>query len=347
MQRVRLWEVNSNQQLDEVPNSQIDLEERLENWLENDISVLDPGLLVIGRQVRTDFGGLIDLLCLDSAGDTVVIELKKGLTPRDVTAQALDYASWVKDLSSERLTDIATTKFGDQDSLAEAFSERFGAQFPDQLNLSHRLLIVAEAMDSSTERIVRYLSGFDVPINVATVQHFKNIDGREILAQVYLIEPEDAEARSRSRSKRTSYTSLTQLQDVANESGIGPLYSRIREGVRGILSAQSYSRDYVAYTAKKSDGGAQTVLLIWVKPHEISGGLPFVAHATRFHHLLGVGHEDLMDWLPENTEESEVRNWVGSSQEERQDARGFEGSFQSEDEVNTFLDGLKQSGPRG
>ena len=97
MQRVCLWEVVSDQKLHEIPSNQINLEERLEGWLASDISVLDPNLLVIGKQVRTDFRGVIDLLCLDSAGDTVVVELKKGQTPREVAAQALDYASWVKD----------------------------------------------------------------------------------------------------------------------------------------------------------------------------------------------------------------------------------------------------------
>jgi RecB family endonuclease NucS len=59
--------------------------------------------LVIGRQVRTDYDGYIDLLCLDSRGDTVIIELKRGRTPREVTAQSLDYASWVKELSRETI----------------------------------------------------------------------------------------------------------------------------------------------------------------------------------------------------------------------------------------------------
>ena len=82
MQKVRLWEVISDTKLQEIPSDQINLEERMEDWLETDISVLDPNLLVIGRQVRTDFEGQIDLLCLDSAGDTVVVELKKGRTPQ-------------------------------------------------------------------------------------------------------------------------------------------------------------------------------------------------------------------------------------------------------------------------
>ena len=91
-QTIRLWEIASNQELSEVASTEVPLEERLEDWLESDISMLDPDLVVVGRQVRTDFGGLIDLLCIDKVGDAVVIELKKGRTPREVTAQTLDYA---------------------------------------------------------------------------------------------------------------------------------------------------------------------------------------------------------------------------------------------------------------
>ena len=95
----------------------------MEDWLANDISLLDPNLLVIGRQVYTDFGKVMDLLCLDKVGDTVVVELKKGQTPRETAAQGLEYAFWVKDLSHERITEIADeylSKVG-SGSLAEAF----------------------------------------------------------------------------------------------------------------------------------------------------------------------------------------------------------------------------------
>jgi RecB family endonuclease NucS len=73
-----MWEVTLDEKLIEIPSIQIALEKRLEDRLESDISMLDENLLVIGRQVRTDFGSEIDLLCLDNAGDTAVIELKRG-----------------------------------------------------------------------------------------------------------------------------------------------------------------------------------------------------------------------------------------------------------------------------
>lgn len=77
-QKIRMWEVTLDEKLIEIPSIQIALEKRLEDRLESDISMLDENLLVIGRQVRTDFGSEIDLLCLDNAGDTAVIELKRG-----------------------------------------------------------------------------------------------------------------------------------------------------------------------------------------------------------------------------------------------------------------------------
>ena len=52
MQEVRLWEVVNDDSLEEVKPKKIAFEERLENWLAKDISVLDSSLLVIGRQVR-------------------------------------------------------------------------------------------------------------------------------------------------------------------------------------------------------------------------------------------------------------------------------------------------------
>ena len=96
---IKIWEVTVDGSLKAIQNTQISLEEQLEDWLAQDITIISTDYMVIGRQVSTDFGGVIDLLCLDSSGDIVVVELKRGKTPREVTAQALDYASWVTDLS--------------------------------------------------------------------------------------------------------------------------------------------------------------------------------------------------------------------------------------------------------
>ena len=68
VQAIRLWAVNSTG-VKEIERTRLDMEEKLENWLEADISMIDQGLLVIGRQVPTRYGGWIDLLCIDEDGN--------------------------------------------------------------------------------------------------------------------------------------------------------------------------------------------------------------------------------------------------------------------------------------
>ncbi len=109
---IRFWRVMPEEKLTEINHAPLDLEQRLQEWLAKDISILDPGLMVIGREVKTDFGGYIDILCVDEFGDLTVVELKRDKTPREVTAQVLDYASWVADLSNERVSSIAETYLG-------------------------------------------------------------------------------------------------------------------------------------------------------------------------------------------------------------------------------------------
>ena len=238
MQQVRLWEITQDRKLVEIPARYSDLEQWLEDWLVSDISALDPGLMVIGRQVITGFRGAIDLLCIDINGDLVVVELKRGRTPRDVTAQALEYSSWVKDLDFDQVKGIADSFLSGSGGLESAFRDRFEAELLEQLNQGHRSLVVAESMDASTVRIVRYLAEMGVPINVATVQHFQDSNDRELLAQVHLIEPEEVRPRVRGSSART----VNELQTLANEKGVGEVNRRLRDGVRGIFSAQAYSQ---------------------------------------------------------------------------------------------------------
>ena len=339
MQQVRIWEIKADRKLSEIPARYASLEQWIEDWLANDISVLDPNLLVIGRQVRTSFGGAVDLLCMDGEGNLVVVELKKGQTPRDVTSQALEYSSWVKDLEFGELTGIADSYLGIAGSLETAFRERFGTELPEQLNQAHRSLIVAESVDASTDRIVRYLAEMKVPINVATVQHFEDANGRELLAQVYLIEPESIQPRARRTSARSGYRTVNELQALADEKSIGEIYLRLRDGVRGIFFAQGYS-ETVAYVRRLENGGVRTIMLVDAVPGDDAGGVKFVAHATRFERYMDVPMDDLRSWLPCNTMECDVRRWSGSSPEERDSARGLEGLFHSTEEVDSFVTGL-------
>ena len=65
-------------------------ERALEDFLAKDPALLGESLLVVGRQVRTPHGKLIDLLAIDGEGNLHILELKRDRTPREVVAQVLD-----------------------------------------------------------------------------------------------------------------------------------------------------------------------------------------------------------------------------------------------------------------
>jgi len=221
---VHLWRIESNVELVEVPLGKLDLEERLESWLAQDISVLDPDLLVIGRQVATE-GGPLDLLCIDEQGDLVIVELKRGKTPREITAQVLDYASTVVDLTNEQVRAVAAEYL--RASLDEVFAQRFSTDIPETLNGAHRMLVVGSAIDAASERIIRYLSdAHGININAATFQYFKLQEGTELLSRVFFIEPSevDQNARNKGTSKRRPNLTFAELDVLAENAGVSKVY---------------------------------------------------------------------------------------------------------------------------
>lgn len=195
---MQLWEIR-NGKLTGLKSSALDREERLEDWIAEDSSILGLELLIIGRQVITDYRGHIDLLAINRQGDIVVIELKRHKTPRNVVAQVLDYASWVKDIGYKEISTIASEYLNQ--SLSSAFTEFFGESLPDTLNTNHSMIIVASELDDSSERIVQYLADeHGLNINVIFFTYFQN-NGQEIVGRAWLMDPEEVQKRSESRKQ--------------------------------------------------------------------------------------------------------------------------------------------------
>jgi hypothetical protein len=192
---VGIWRIG-NGSPERVHFSPIEKESKLEEVLHADIGVLDPSLMVVGRQVPTAYGKFVDLLTIDAQGDLTIVELKRDRTPREVVAQVLDYASWVQDLTYEQVTEIYAEQHPGE-RFEQAFADRFGADDPpESLNEDHRLVVVASELDNSTERIIGYLSAtYGVPINAVFFRHFKEGDN-EYLVRSWLIDPDQAEAQA-------------------------------------------------------------------------------------------------------------------------------------------------------
>ena len=202
---VGIWKIGED--LSPLPLGGMDYEERLQEIIASDISIIDPSVMVIGREVALPVGGRIDILAIDAEGNLIVIELKRARTPREVVAQILDYGSCIRRMTSEEIADIYIDyqqRFLKEDvpkGINKVLSERFNT-VPDELNESHRLIIVAEDLDPSSERIVLYLrEEYGLDIGVVLFRAFEDGD-RRYITRTWLNDPFDIPAQPPSSRRQ-------------------------------------------------------------------------------------------------------------------------------------------------
>jgi len=186
-----IWKIDS--EIRPILETEFSKETSLEDILQGNIEILNNNWLIVGRQVKTKFNKYIDLLAIDIASSIIIIELKRFKTPRDVVAQGVDYASWVKNLTSDEVSKIFedfSDKYLKKDiSLDSAFYGKFKRKLEEDIvNSSHQIVIVATKLDTSTERIVNYLSDSKIPINVVFFKVFQEND-MKFISRAWMIDP--------------------------------------------------------------------------------------------------------------------------------------------------------------
>lgn len=194
----RLFRMTDNG-LVESRRKALDLESRIEDWVVRDLSLVGVDGVIIGRQVATDHGKRIDVLAMDEDGNLIIIELKRDRSPRDIVGQLLDYASWVRHLTTKDVHELARTASGR--SLPELYRERYGKSVPETLNASHQMIVVASEVDEATKRIIEYLSEeHDVGINASFFNIF-GAEGHEWLTTDSLLDQEEVKDRAVKKAR--------------------------------------------------------------------------------------------------------------------------------------------------
>lgn len=218
-----VWSLDEKKPL--APASLID-EKELELLLRDNIEILNKGWLVISNQVRTDAGKFIDILCIDHDGDMVVVELKKDLTPREVTAQVIDYAASVSKMSAEEIAQLYLTFTGGRENLNDAFNKKFGTALDESsVNQNVKMVIVAAKMDDGTERIIRFLRDtYSVDINILFFSVFQS-DNKRFISRTWF-EEDIEESSPADVTKRGTWN--------------GEYYASFGEGTRNWEDARKY-----------------------------------------------------------------------------------------------------------
>ena len=194
----RLFRIDQNR-LVETRRKGLELENKIQGWVADDLSLIGVDGIVIGQEVTTDHSKRIDILAMDEEGNLIIIELKRDRSPRDIVAQTLDYASWACKLSTNEIHELVRAQNGP--SLAERYRTKFGKSLPETLNATHQMIVVASEVDEATRRIIEYLSEVHgVGINASFFNVFE-ADGKEWLTTDHLLDQEEVKDRSVKKAR--------------------------------------------------------------------------------------------------------------------------------------------------
>lgn len=262
--------------------AEIKPESKLEDWLENSPWALiqDEFILWIDRQpsARDEEGTTYpDLLGVDSEGNLVIIEFKRGRTPRDVVAQLLGYAAWADELLNLEIHKIAEDYFETRDeceakTFDDAFRDTFDIPETDELpplNQRLRLFIVAEEMPTRITRVCRFLrTSYKMDISCIAVSKFQTESGDEIVSMETKVGSEDIvvpsdRRRSASQSQRWSgdkpgrQVVWEAVQELTNEDNTEFTVTEVRDSV--ILKYPDFNPPAVSFNIRCDTVNQSTV----------------------------------------------------------------------------------------
>ncbi len=210
---IKVWEIRKGSLLevkDQAAFREVYKEDDLEEWIAQNPSLLGEELLVIGRERRG--AREPDLLCIDSDGRLVVVELKRELAPREAVAQALDYASLLQAKSADEIRDLARDYL--KKDLEDAFEEQFGEKLANLDVARHRIFVVAPSLDEEAERVINYLAKHSkVHINAVFFTYKRLSEGKDILIRSVLV-PESAAPSVAGKFTESRLLSMASDRDV-------------------------------------------------------------------------------------------------------------------------------------
>ncbi len=216
MSHIGIWTVTNGIPV-QSSSAAIAYEQHLEDWIENDPSLLESGLSIVARQLRTD-GGPLDLLAIDRNGQWVLIEIKRDRLRRDVIAQAIDYASCLQSMNPDELVSQSNKYLhGRGTNLDEVLNERDASIDDLSEGVDPVIYLVGTSIDANLERMVEYLSNrAELEVRVITFTAYLSASGETLLAREI---HEQTSPQPKSDTREHTSINLNTLRTTARSTG--------------------------------------------------------------------------------------------------------------------------------
>lgn len=239
-----------------VPTRITDLEHQLESDLQNNAHVLlaPERILYVGRQVTTDLNKAIDLLGIDALRRAVVVELKKDRTPRDIVAQALEYAAFVDKLDLDALNAIAVRYFGQYGkpwkSLEEAHRDFFeGVVSPDSeavWNSSAIVILEGQVIAPEIVEVAAFLRAHNIDIRVMQFAYMESAEGDRLVDVQTVVGAERLPEEATAASSATQQPSLDETLERSPD--LRCTFTLLHEQLLGLGLSERRSRTTISFS---------------------------------------------------------------------------------------------------
>lgn len=189
----------------------LDERHNLQEWIAKEPSSLGEDLLIIQKEFDgfADTKERLDLLAIDKSGNLVIIENKLDDSGRDVTWQAIKYASYCSSLSKSDVVEIYQKYLNDQclkESAAENLSDFFDNRDLKDVDINvgngQRIFFVAANFRKEVTSSVMWLLNSGLKMKCFKVTPYE-YNGKVLLDFDQIIPVKDAEDYTISIAKKT------------------------------------------------------------------------------------------------------------------------------------------------
>ncbi len=213
----------------EMDNREIDLENLLEF---NPEYFFDKSkILIIGRQVTTNLNRSIDLLGVDQLGNTVLIELKRGKTPRETLAQLIEYASFIDNLDYDQLNEIFQNYSSEDVSLEDYHKEYYKSEnYQEEVswNKNAKLVIVASSITQDIQQASLYLRKKGLDVYCLEFKYFVDQTNNKMISSDFVVGDESFIRQKVSSSTQLPKTTKEEFLSNLDNNG-RKVFTRIFE----------------------------------------------------------------------------------------------------------------------
>ena len=210
----------------------------------------------------------LDLLALDKNGNLVIIENKLDDSGKDVTWQAIKYASYCSSLTKQDVINIYQKYLGATTSASDAISEFFDGKDIDDIEInkgnSQRIFLVAANFHKEVTTSVLWLHNFNLRIKCFKVTPYKY--GDQVMVEFDQIIPiadtEEFQIKIANKEQEESVVAESTQKRYSNRQRFWSEFIEYSKKNQGLFSASTAVTDnWISKSVRSIIGGTVNVII--------------------------------------------------------------------------------------